>query len=419
VAKIAYVGLPAHGHTNPTLPVMKALVARGHEVLFYNGETFRQRVEATGVSFRPLPDDPLPTERDMSEAMHEFINASLMFSEMSRPLTRFMLEELERERPDLVIYDSAAMWGYVAARSHGIPNVCFITTFVLDGSQGALGLSTVARFLWSALPHLPRLLRWRRSMAREFGSENAEGITAYADLNLVFTSEAFHPENRFVDDRFRFVGPPLDPSTRDGTFPFEQLHDGTKVYLSLGTINHLDPAFYQAAFTAFADHPAQFILSIGRNSDRAALGEIPPNFLVQSYVPQLEILQRVDAFVTHGGMNSVHEGLVYGVPEIVVPHHFEQLLNGKRVAQTGAGILLGDRRPYGLVTAAELRDALDAILTTPDYRRNAERIGSTLRAAGGYERAVREIETSLAAAPGSPAQRPQDHASVGRSSVAR
>jgi MGT family glycosyltransferase len=330
-----------------------------------------------------------------------------------------MIEELERERPDLVIYDSAAMWGYVAARTHGIPNVCFITTFVLDGSQGALGVGTVARFVWSALPHIPTLLRWRRSMAREFGKGNAEGITAYGDLNLVLTSEAFHPKNRFVDDRFRFVGPSLDPSTRDGTFPFERLHDGVKVYLSLGTIHHLDPAFYRAAFAAFADHPAQFILSIGRNSDRDALGEIPSNFLVQHYVPQLEILQRVDAFVTHGGMNSVHEGLSYGVPEIVVPHHFEQLLNGKRVAQTGAGILLGDRRPYGRVTAAELRAALDAILTTPDYRRNAARIGSTLRAAGGYERAVREIETVLADGANAAARNPRERTAADRSSVAR
>lgn len=419
MAKIAYVGLPAHGHTNPTLPVMKALVSRGHEVLYYNGESFRTKLAPTGVDFRALPDDPLPSEREISEAMHTFINASLMFSEMSRPLTRFMIAELERERPDLVLYDSAAMWGYVAARSLAIANASFITTFVLDGSQRALGFGTMARFVGSALPHVPRLLRWRRSMAREFGPENAEGITAYADLNLVFTSRAFHPENRFVDRRFRFVGPSLDPATRDGTFPFERLQPGIKVYLSLGTINHLDPAFYRAAFEAFADHPAQFILSIGRNSDPAALGEIPPNFLVQRYVPQLDILQRVDAFVTHGGMNSVHEGLVYGVPEIVVPHQFEQLLNGKRVAETGAGLLLGDRRPYGRVSADELRGALDAVLADPSYRANAERIGATLRAAGGYERTVREIEAYLEGTADAPTGAPLERGVGAPSNVVR
>ena len=100
----------------------------------------------------------------------------------------------------------------------------------------------------------------------------------------------------------------------------------------------------------------------------------------------------MDAFITHGGMNSVHEGLYYGVPEIVVPSHVEQLLNGKRVAETQTGILLGKQYPYGRVTAQELRQALDALLHTPHYRQNAIQMGQTLRNAGGYLQAVAEIE---------------------------
>ncbi|MFZ0544044.1 MAG: macrolide family glycosyltransferase [Candidatus Promineifilaceae bacterium] len=392
MAKIAYVGLPAHGHTNPTLPVMKELVERGHEVLYYNAEYFRPKVAPTGVSFRPLPE-PLPTEKEVSEALHELINASQIISRMAPHLTRFLISEFEREKPDLVIYDSAAMWGYIAARTHHIPNICFVTTFVLEGSIGTIGFSTMLRFIWSIIPQTPNLLLWRRSMAQEFGKENSGGITEFADLNIVFTSKAFHPENSFVDGRFRFVGPSLNQATRDGDFPFAELKDGRKVYISLGTITNLDYAFYQAVFRAFADHPAQFILSVGKNTDIGQLGQIPDNFIVRNYVPQLEILQRVDAFITHGGMNSVHEGLYYGVPEIVVPHQIEQLLNGKRVAQTTTGILLGDKRPYGRVTAQELRQSLDELLHNPQYHQNADRIGRTLKDAGGYLRAVEEIET--------------------------
>ena len=80
-------------------------------------------------------------------------------------------------------------------------------------------------------------------MAREFGKQNAAGITDYADLNLVLTSRAFHPKNSFVDERFRFVGPSFDPSLRKGGFPFEMLSEGPKVYISLGTINHLNLDF--------------------------------------------------------------------------------------------------------------------------------------------------------------------------------
>jgi UDP:flavonoid glycosyltransferase YjiC (YdhE family) len=73
------------------------------------------------------------------------------------------------------------------------------------------------------------------------------------------------------------------------------------------------------------------------------------------------------------------------------------VLNGKRVAQTGAGILLGDRYPYGRVTAREVRKALDTVLNSPHYRQQAERIGNTLVSAGGYLRAVDEIEAYVMA----------------------
>jgi MGT family glycosyltransferase len=251
----------------------------------------------------------MPTERAIAEALREIIDASLIMSRLSEHLTPFMLDKMAREQPDLILYDSVAMWGYIAARTHGIPHICSITHFVLDGSASALGFGALARFIWTAIPHVPELVGWKRRMARQYGKGITGGITEYGDLNIVFTSRAFHPPNNFTDERFRFVGPSINPATRDGDFPFEALNDGTVVYISLGTINHLDPAFYGAAFEAFADYPAQFILSVGKNTDLSALGHIPPNFIVQPYMPQLEILQRADAFITHGGVNSVQEGL--------------------------------------------------------------------------------------------------------------
>lgn len=395
MSKIIYVGLPAHGHINPTLPIMKMLVERGHEVLYYNAELFRDKVAVTGADFRPYIE-PLPTEREISEALHELIDSSRMIARISPRLTHFMLNEIAREQPDLVIYDSVAMWGYVAARVLNIPQICLITTFVLDGVVGLLGFGAIARFILSALPHIPALMKWRWQMAREFGKANAGGITEYADLNIVFTSQEFHPENSFIDSRFCFVGPSIDATTRNGDFPYDQLDPNRKkVYISLGTIYHLDSTFYHTLFEAFADYPAQFILSAGKHTDIPALGTLPENFLVFNVVPQLDILQKVDLFITHGGMNSVHEGLYYGVPEVVIPQQIEQLTNGKRVAQTQTGVLLGDDYPYGKVTVDELRNGVDTVLSTPDYKQNASRIGETLKSAGGYRRAVQIIETYL------------------------
>jgi hypothetical protein len=43
------VGRQAHGHTNPTLPIMKELVTRGHEVIYYSNAALRDKVAPTGA----------------------------------------------------------------------------------------------------------------------------------------------------------------------------------------------------------------------------------------------------------------------------------------------------------------------------------------------------------------------------------
>ena len=114
-------------------------------------------------------------------------------------------------------------------------------------------------------------------------------------------------------------------------------------------------------------------MSTGRNTPHEQLGTIPDNFIVRHQVPQLEILQQVDVFVTHGGMNSVHEGLYYGVPQLVAPSHFEQYLNGK-AGDGGGGLaycsVMGV--DFGQASANELADGVSALLNDPSYRVRAQ-----------------------------------------------
>lgn len=51
--KIVFFCIPAHGHTNPTLGVVRELVARGHQVWYYSYELMREKIEATGANFVP------------------------------------------------------------------------------------------------------------------------------------------------------------------------------------------------------------------------------------------------------------------------------------------------------------------------------------------------------------------------------
>lgn len=55
---------------------------------------------------------------------------------------------------------------------------------------------------------------------------------------------------------------------------------------------------------------------------------------------QVKVLQDVDGFISHCGMNSVNESLYYGVPLVLFPQQSEQVLVCRRAAELGAGFVL-------------------------------------------------------------------------------
>ena len=399
-SKIAFFNLPAHGHVNPTLPIVKSLVAQGQQVIYYNAESFREKIEQTGADFRPYPE-PNPSLAEINALVSSLVNVTVFLLGESQRLLPFALAELEREQPDLVMYDSVSVWGMQAAHLLGLPTTSSISTFVQEDVSGILRWRDMLHLLRHAAAKLPKIIKLRRQLVQTYGA----GVFPYKDIfpcigqtNLVYTSAKFQPETPFVNESFLFCGPAIDTSARlPISFPWEQLaEDRPRIYISLGTIHNLDRAFYDMAFAAFADHPGQFILSAGPETDIDALTP-PPNFIVQPTVPQLELLPEVDLFVTHAGMNSVNESLYFGKPMVAVPNHLEQLLNARVAAQHGTAVVLGDRPPYGQTTAPALRAAVDTILQDNRYQEKAALIGDSFRAAGGYPTAVKHILSRLKA----------------------
>ena len=49
--KIAWFCIPAHGHTNPTLGLVKTLTEAGHQVWYFSFEEFREKIEKAGAVF--------------------------------------------------------------------------------------------------------------------------------------------------------------------------------------------------------------------------------------------------------------------------------------------------------------------------------------------------------------------------------
>jgi MGT family glycosyltransferase len=243
--------------------------------------------------------------------------------------------------------------------------------------------------------HYPRYYRASRSIQSRLGVQPTglmETLMNTGQASVVFTSRAFHPSGDQLPETFKCVGPSFGSRPPMTDFPLDAWQEQPRIYIALGTINNQNLDFYQQCFQALADHPGQVLLSVGRQTRMEALGRIPANFLVHNFVPQLDVLQRADVFITHGGMGSVHEGLYYGVPLIVVPQQMEQAIVARQVAQCGAGLALGVAAPGAPISAADLRQAVQTITQDQGrYQQAAQRIGETFRAAGGAAQAAREF----------------------------
>jgi len=206
-------------------------------------------------------------------------------------------------------------------------------------------------------------------------------------LTIVFMPKPFQPEGDALDERYLFVGPSILPRHENNHFPLDKLSNEPILYISLGTVFNNQPDFFKMCFDAFGEQPWQVVLSIGRYVDPTALGPIPDNFLISSYVPQLEILPRTRVFVTHGGMNSTMESLYYGVPMVVIPQMTEQAVTAQRVAEMGLGIAL----EKDAVNATVLRDAVERIASEASFRERVQNMQRVTREAGGYQRAADAI----------------------------
>jgi len=387
--RIAFLNIGMHGRVNPTLPIAAELVRRGHTVSYHTSPAFTDEIAATGAralayaeNEQPLPDPPVPI------TLLEGLAGTAL-----RVLPT-VLAELREIGPDLIVHDSACVWGAVAARELGVRAVSSFTTFAFNRH-----VPSPTRGSWRLLSeaatrpgNLARYLRSRGELRRHY---NAHGLPLFdlgnirQALNLVYTSPAFQPHVESFDASYRFVGPSLGARPTDPSFAADRL-TGPLMYASLGTVFNADPRLLRSFATALAPLGGTVVLATGQ-TDPAALGPLPANVLARRFVPQLEVLAHAALFVTHGGMNSVNEAMDAGVPMLVIPQGAEQPMVARRVVELGAGLSLHTQDAAEGAVRAMARRLLD----DPRFREAAGVLQVAQRDAGGYLRGTAELERYL------------------------
>jgi MGT family glycosyltransferase len=387
MSKIVFFSIPAHGHTNPTIPVVAELVIRGHQVWYYSFQEFQEKIVDAGAVFIACdPYLPQLSQKELDRKVGKDFTALIeMAAETTITLDEKVCTELRDIQPDCIVSDSICLWGKLFAKKLNIPYICSTTTFAFNQHTAKLMKQSFIE-IWRMIRGMPRINK-KIQLLKEHGYEVESFVSMIQNDNetdtIVYTSKEFQPLADTFSDRYAFVG----PSIRKSLPVKHNKEEGNLVYISLGTVLNQQQDFYQNCVKAFANTDYEIVMSVGEKTEISSLGRIPENFTVKHTVDQIAVLQSADVFITHCGMNSVNEGLYFGVPMVLFPQHGEQRTVAGRVAELGAGMMLKGTKPRDLAAAAA------EVLVNPTYKENARKLSETFRNAGG---AVRAAEVILA-----------------------
>ncbi|MGE7389145.1 macrolide family glycosyltransferase [Streptomyces sp. NPDC004126] len=368
----------AHGHVNPSLEVIRELVARGHRVTYAVPESFADVVAATGAEPRTFTTTlPAPDARQAWEGgLVDHLRLFMTDAGRALPQLRRLYED---DRPDLVLYDPMAYAAPVLAGRWGVPAVQLSPHAVAwEGYEEDLAAGRVGpAHTW---------------LANDGVSIGPGRVARRPERCIALVSELLQPHADRVDRSvYAFTGPSRGGGGRPEGWTRPE-HAEKVALVSLGTLFTRAGDFYRVCAEAFADMPGwHVVLQIGAGTDPAVLGELPPHVEVRSWVPQAAVLARADVFVTHAGAGSAHEGLLHEVPMVAVPRAVDQFGNAEMLESLG----VARRLSADGLTPEVLRETVLGLLADPALPGRFAGIRRRLASEGGAPRAADLVEAAL------------------------
>ncbi|MBD1380270.1 macrolide family glycosyltransferase [Metabacillus arenae] len=388
---VLMINFPAEGHINPTLGIVKALIDRGDSVHYVTTKEFKERIEGLGANVYLHPNHLKGITPQKISNIHEFLQIHLKLSYDILTVVQKLSHSIQF---DYVYHDTFGA-GLLVKDYLNLPSISSSSSLAIPQEQFLKILENHMDPSSGPSPEIEKeneVLTERIEKCFHVEVENPfQFMMNTANLNIVYTSRAFQPGGEYMDNSYVFIGPSITKRVQKHDFPLEEIKDQKVLYISMGTVLQGFETFFQICIDAFRDFKGKVVVSVGVATDLAKLLPFPENFIVRRYVPQLEVLQHTDVFITHGGMNSTSEALYYEVPLVVIPHTSDQPMIADRLVELQAGYRLD---PHEL-NIKKLKEAVQLVLSNAFYRENAKKISKSFKEAGGEKKALSTIDNYL------------------------
>lgn len=390
MSKFLFVVPPFFGHINPSLSIGRTLLEKGHEVAWAGLTEIKAETIPSGGSFFILKE----SYQENKEVIQDIIKlqdkgANLPALEALKlglqdtyiPFAKIMFEELAKlvdtYQPDVIINDCITFAGALVAHVKNIPlaTITPVTPNTLHDPGTA-----------------PKVTKWVHDSI--IGLQNSVGISGDEELisskevNMFYTSQklAGYKDGEYPS-YMKFIGA-LTGRPDNTPFDWDRFNkfNNPKIYISLGTVLiDIRKEFFSRMIEALKDKNITVVAA----TDPSILEKWPDNFIVQSYVPQLKLLKHIDVVIGHGGLNTVCDTYMNGIPMLIIPIAFDQSHTATLIDQYGCGI----RLKYKRMKTKDIEQAVDDLLYNEKYKKAAKEIQQSFIEAGGNKKAAELIES--------------------------
>nr|MDT0657079.1 hypothetical protein [Micromonospora sp. DSM 115978] len=412
---------PLLGHVSPCLTIGADLVRRGHRVRMLTGTRHRDRVEAAGVTFLPLPGRADFDDRDMRAAFPQVADltgiqglSAGVLEVFSKPIDdqfSAVSAAVAAERPDVVLSEMLFAGVYpltLLPRTQrpaigilGISPMTLRAPGLPPYGMGLLPAANRAEAVRNRVLHL--LANWvvlrpaqrylAAAMKRLVGHPLPVPffeMPGLGDALLHLGIESFEYPRPNARTELIYTGP-LPSTAVGGVRPswHADVEGRRVVHVTQGTVANADfSALVIPTVRALAESDDLVVVSGGGRPESevsdaiaGALGRVPGNVRIGAYLDYAWLFPHVDLLVTNGGYGAVNLALRHGVPLIIAGDTEDKPEVAARVQWSGVGVKLGTSTP----TAEEIAVAIRTVQTDPGYTETAKRMGQEIAASPGLD----------------------------------
>jgi UDP:flavonoid glycosyltransferase YjiC (YdhE family) len=410
------------------LPIVGELVRRGHQVRVIAGPNIRgperplspaflERIRGSGaelVAFEMPIGDPYltgPRARGLAfgwtprrfEAVSERMARTTLWS---APWATNVVKVLERSPAEVLVCDYWLFGAIAAGEASQIPTGVIVhnafpwkaagqppKTSGYAPPKGTIDAIGQQYYRWAydriwRRDGLPAHNAARRALGLA-GIESPFGEYDRAARVLILGYESFDFPVRELNPNIRYVGTPIDdvdvaPDAWISPWPPDDQRP--LVLVSMSTLPQGQGSAMRNIIEAAGTMPVRALVTLGPslNADDFAA---PRNVVFETFVPHSAVLPHASAIVSQCGLGTLSKALRNGVPLVCMPIVGDQPDNAARIVAKGAGIRLS---PDAQVP--EISIALNRILTEPQFRENARRLGDAISGVRAEVTAADELE---------------------------